>query len=81
MKTVRLLLAVVCLAGFAARVPAAETRLFRAGAARVDITPAEFPVINSGGFLERQAERAHDRLMSRALILDDGTTRFRGIVR
>lgn len=80
MKTVRLLLAVVCLAGFAARVPAAETRLFRAGAAQVDITPAEFPVINSGGFLERQAERAHDRLMSRALILDDGTTRIALVV-
>lgn len=80
MKTVRLLLVVIGLAGLAAGAAAAETKLFRAGAAQVDITPTEFPVINSGGFLERQADRAHDRLMSRALILDDGATRIALVV-
>ncbi len=50
------------------------------GAAQVDITPTVFPVINSGGFLERMADRAHDRLMSRALILDDGASRIALVV-
>jgi len=43
----------------------------RAGAAAVDITPARFPVIVNGYFQERLADQAHDRLMSRALVLDD----------
>ena len=59
---------------------AAESKTFRAGAAQVDITPTTFPVINSGGFLERMADRAHDRLMSRALILDDGQTQIALVV-
>jgi len=80
MKTIRLVLVAACLAGLAAEMSAAETRLFRAGAAQVDITPTAFPVINSGGFLERTADRAHDRLMSRALILDDGATRIALVV-
>jgi hypothetical protein len=80
MKTVRFLLAVVCLVAAAAEGAAAEARSFRAGAAQVDITPTEFPIINSGGFLERQADRAHDRLMSRALVLDDGAMRIALVV-
>lgn len=80
MKTVRFLLTVVCLVAAAAEGDAAETRSFRAGAAQVDITPTEFPVINSGGFLERQADQAHDRLMSRALVLDDGAMRIALVV-
>lgn len=70
----------VWIAALAASVSAAEGRIFRAGAAQVDITPTTFPVINSGGFLERTADRANDRLMSRALILDDGTTRIALVV-
>lgn len=54
--------------------------VFRAGAAAVDITPLKFPVIVNGYFNERQAERAHDRLMSRALVLDDGNTRLAIVV-
>ena len=80
MKSVRLWLVGACLAGLAAEVFAGEAKQFRAGAAQVDITPTEFPVINSGGFLERTANQAHDRLMSRALILDDGTTRIALVV-
>ena len=80
MRTVRCLLVFAsCLAGVAS-VSAAEAKPFRAGAAQVDITPTTFPVINSGGFLERTADRAYDRLMSRALILDDSQTRIALVV-
>jgi hypothetical protein len=58
----------------------AETPDFRAGAAAVDITPTKLPVIVSGGFLERTADQVHDRLMSRALVLDDGSTRLAVVV-
>ena len=58
----------------------AEPPVFRAGAAAVDITPSHFPVIVNGGFLERTANAAHDRLMSRALVLDDGSLRLAIVV-
>jgi hypothetical protein len=76
MKALRLLLILTSCSVFSPLALAAESKIFRAGAAQVDITPTTFPVINSGGFLERMADRAHDRLMSRALILDDGQTRI-----
>jgi hypothetical protein len=46
---------------------------FRAGAFAVDVTPAKFPVTVNGGFLERIAEKAHDPVYARALVLDDGS--------
>jgi neutral ceramidase len=46
----------------------------RAGAATVDITPQQFPLNMPGGFSANMAERAHDLLHARALVLDDGTT-------
>ncbi len=48
----------------------------QAGAAAVDVTPVEFPVIVNGMVEERTASAAHDRLMARALVLDDGTVRL-----
>ena len=57
-----------------------EARVFRAGAAAVDITPAKFPVIVNGSFEQRTADGALDRLMSRALVLDDGHTRLAIVV-
>ena len=49
---------------------------FRAGAAAVDITPRnappEPPSIGAGGFLEGRADRVHDPLLVRAMVLDDG---------
>jgi hypothetical protein len=59
-----------------ARHGGAEDGVFRAGAAQVDITPERFPVIVNGMFQERTAFQAHDRLLSRALVLDDGTNRI-----
>lgn len=53
--------------------PAAEQ--FRAGAAEVDISPTRFPILVSGGFLARTAERLESPLMARAVVLDDGARR------
>jgi len=49
---------------------------FRAGVFAIDITPTEFPVITNGYFTERTEQRAIDRLMSRALVLDNGQIRL-----
>lgn len=54
--------------------------VFRAGAAAVDVTPQVFPVIVNGYFNERIVDRATDPVMSRALVLDDGTTRLAIVV-
>jgi putative membrane-bound dehydrogenase-like protein len=48
---------------------------FRAGAALVDITPTNYPVLVNAMFTERTATQAVDRLHVRALVLDDGTRR------
>ena len=63
-----------------ARGLADDAKIFRAGAAEVDVTPTTFPVIVSGGFTQRTADVAHDRLMSRALVLDDGQTQLAMVV-
>jgi hypothetical protein len=55
---------------------AEAAKVFRAGAAVVDITPTNFPVIVNGGFLEKTADKATDPLHARALALDDGNTRL-----
>ncbi len=54
---------------------AKDEKSFLAGAAQVDITPPELPVIVSGSFLERTADTVRDRLYARALVFDDGTSR------
>ena len=51
-------------------------RTLRAGAAAVDITPEEFPVIVNGGMLEGRATGVTDPLYCRSLVLDDGTARL-----
>lgn len=53
---------------------------FRAGAAMVDITPTVFPVRVNGMVEERSATMAHDVLMVRALVMDDGTERIAIVV-
>lgn len=52
----------------------------RAGAAAVDITPQQFPLNMPGGFSANLAQRAHDPLHARALVLDDGTTKLAMVV-
>lgn len=59
--------------------PAAEA-VFRAGASAVDITPPRLPAIIAGGFLEGRAGTVTDRLHTRSLVLDDGTTQVALVV-
>lgn len=66
--------ALVALLPFAAAAADQGARLLRAGAAAVDISPKEFPVNMPGLFTENIADRLHDPLHARALVLDDGTT-------
>jgi hypothetical protein len=60
--------------------PKAAEKIFRAGASAVDITPQEFPVIVSGGMLERKTSTVTDRLFARCLVLDDGTEQIALVV-
>ena len=68
---------VVCVFSLAMLVSAAEKEpILRAGAAAVDVTPQQLPVIRNGGFLEAQDDRVIDPLHARCLVLDDGKTIF-----
>jgi len=46
------------------------------GTGLIDVTPRRWPVSMLGSFNDRQATSAHDPLMVRALVLDDGRTRL-----
>ena len=61
---------------FAAVVSSAE---LRAGAAVVDVTPVQFPVLVNGGMTSRSASKVNTRVNARAIVLDDGRRRL-GIV-
>lgn len=52
----------------------------RAGAARVDITPSQWPVSMVGQFYDRGATNAFDKLHARAIVLDDGRTKLAIVV-
>jgi len=54
---------------------AVPEKIFRAGASATDVTPTNFPVIINGGFLSKTADKVHDRLHVRWLVLDDGAVR------
>ena len=54
---------------------AAAQREFRAGAARVDITP-DLGILIVGSFNPTPATHVHDPLYARTLVLDDGETRI-----
>jgi len=70
-KTLRIVLLFAGVMSISQDALAAE-RVFRAGAAIVDIAPAKFPVIVNGYTFERTADRVVDQLTARALVLDDG---------
>jgi neutral ceramidase len=52
------------------------TRVLRAGAYAIDITPTKFPVSSSGSMTHRTADKAHDPLHARCLVLDNGETKI-----
>jgi len=49
-----------------------QAKVFRAGAFSIEITPQELPVIVNGGVREQLADKVHDQLHARCLVLDDG---------
>jgi len=51
----------------------------RAGAAVVDVTPTQFPVLVNGGMTSRSADKVTTPINARAIVLDDGQERL-GIV-
>ena len=59
-------------------IPSAEAEL-RAGAAIVDITPQQLPVLVNGGMLSRSASEIKTHVNARAVVVDDGKERL-GIV-
>src|SRR5215208_5550152 len=73
----RVFLALVICLTVAGSVQAAK---LRAGAAAIDITPIEFPVIVNGMFEERIATKALDSIFAKCIVLDDGTTRIALVV-
>ena len=52
---------------------------FKAGAAVVDVTPVELPVLVNGGMTSRSADKVKAPVNARAIVLDDGQQRL-GIV-
>src|SRR5262245_43707732 len=66
----------VCAISFGATEPKRE---FRAGAARVDITP-DLGILIVGSFNPTPATHVHDPLYARTLVLDDGATKIAFVV-
>src|SRR5436190_11923884 len=60
--------------------PYAEAGKLKAGAAAIDITPTEFPVIVNGMFEERIATKALDPLFAKSIVLDDGQMKIAIVV-
>jgi len=54
----------------------AVPRVFRAGAAEVDVTPKIMPIAISGNFFPAYPSKVRGRLCARAIVLDDGSTRL-----
>ena len=52
------------------------SKVFRAGAFAMDITPTKFPVLVNGGMTEGTATGVTDPLHARCLVLDDGSTQL-----
>jgi hypothetical protein len=58
----------------------ADPKLFRAGASAIDVSPAAFPVLVNGGFLQSQATKLSDPVHARCVVLDDGATKLAIVV-
>ena len=71
---IKCLHAALILCAFACCASAADA--FRVGVATTDISPADFPRIIAGGFLEGRADKLADRLYVRSFVFDDGKTKI-----
>ncbi len=72
--------ATVLLTVFLTIVARLDAGQLRSGTSAVDITPRRFPVSMTGGFQDRLAMQAHDRLHARCIVMDDGETRIAMVV-
>lgn len=80
MNTKPILLAVACTGLLIAFAPQALHAEFRAGAAAVDVTPDQLPVLVNGGMISRSVDSVNTRLHARGLALDDGSVRIAIVV-
>ena len=69
----------VCLTCLIASTHSVQAEL-KAGAAIVDITPRQFPVLVNGGMTSRSADKAIAPLYARSIVLDNGTERVAIVV-
>ncbi len=77
----KVLIASACLfAGVPGLAGEGTGQLFRAGAARADITPPLGSMLIGLSFVPRPATDIHDPLLVRALVLDDGASRLAFVV-
>lgn len=74
-KAIRRSLSWSIFAGLVLATAPVATAELKAGAAVVDITPPEFPVIVNGGFLSRTADQVKTAVNARAIALSDGEQR------
>ncbi len=63
-----------------ARAKPADPKEFRAGACAISVSPAIFPVLVNGGFLQSTAKRLNDSVYAKSLVLDDGSVRLAIVV-
>ncbi|HLQ43745.1 MAG TPA: hypothetical protein VK137_03370, partial [Planctomycetaceae bacterium] len=63
-----------------ARSALAQSPVVKAGAFAMDVTPLKFPISMNGNMQDYPAQRAHDPLHARCLVLDDGKTRMAIVV-
>ena len=85
MRRILLFLAGLALSGFgppsrAESAAEADSKLFRAAPVRSTSSPAAFPVLVNGGFLQNQATRLNDPVHAKCIVLDDGATRLAIVV-
>lgn len=62
---------ILCVATVCSAPHSAKAEL-KAGAAIVDITPQQFPVLVNGGMTSRSAEKSVAPLYARSIVLDNG---------
>ena len=70
---------ILCVATVCSAPHSAKAEL-KAGAAIVDITPQQFPVLVNGGMTSRSAEKSVAPLYARSIVLDNGAERIAIVV-
>src|SRR5690606_17559501 len=53
---------------------------FSAGAAAIDVTPRQLPVLINGGFTSRSSDTVNTNLHARAIVLSEGRTQLAIVV-